>query len=95
MTVPASGSTIVNVEPLPSRLQTFHLAAVSGDDVLDDAQPQTGAAGDARTCRIDAVEPFEDSLRVLGGEPDALVGHGDLNAFVDEFDPDSDAGPVG
>ena len=63
--------------------------------MLDDAQAQARSSGDPRPGRIDAVEAFEDPLGVLRGHADALIGHGDLDAFVDEFDSDPDASAVG
>ena len=49
-------------------------AAVVGRDVLDDGQPEPGAAGGARSGRVDPVEALEDPVQVRLGDADALIG---------------------
>ena len=58
------------------------VAAVGGGDVLDDREPEAGAAGGAVAGRVDAVEPLEDAVDVLGGDADALVDHRDLDLLA-------------
>ncbi len=41
-----------------------------GRDVLDDRQPESGAAGGARTCLVDPEEPLEHPLLVSAGDAD-------------------------
>ena len=55
------------------------LAAVGGGDVLDDRQPEAGAAGGAVPGRVDAVEALEDPVDLAGRDADALVGHRDVD----------------
>ena len=70
---------MVKVLPAAGLAPHGDLAAVVADGVLDDREAETGAAGRARPGRIDAVEALEDPLLLLLGDPDALVGHGDLD----------------
>jgi len=42
-------------------------------DVTHDTEPESGAAGLARSTGIDAVEAFEDAFEVFGGNTHALV----------------------
>src|SRR5580693_1323486 len=79
----------------PGALDTVHrdLAVVGGHHVLDDGQPEAGAAGRARARRIDPVEAFEDPLQVPLGDADALVGHAQLGvAFAGLLGADDHAG---
>ena len=64
----------MKVEPAPSALHTVDLAAVPGGDVLDDGQPETGAAGVPRPGGVDPVEALEDPLDLGLGDARALVG---------------------
>ncbi|SIK86102.1 Uncharacterised protein [Mycobacteroides abscessus subsp. abscessus] len=47
--------------------------------MLDDRQPQPGASGIARARLIHPEEPFEYAFLVFLGDPDAPVGHRDLD----------------
>ena len=70
-------------------------AVVGRHHVLDDGQPEAGAAGRARARRIDPVEAFEDPLQVPLGDADALVGHAQLGvAFGGPLGADDHAGPL-
>src|SRR5690606_11383333 len=71
------------------------VAAVPGGHVLDDAQAQTGAAGVARTGRVDTVEALEDPLGVAAADPDALVDDRDLHEALDGPGADRDGRAVG
>src|SRR5262245_39862863 len=68
----------------PRALDAAHRdpAAVRGHHVLDDGQPETGAAGGAGPRRVDPVEALEDPLQVALGDADALVGHAQLGVAV-------------
>ena len=77
-----SGSRMVKVEPRPRRDQTRTSPPWFCDDVLDDAEAEAGAAGVAGARLVDAVEPLEHAVEVLLGDPDALVGHRDLDDAV-------------
>ena len=50
-------------------------AAVAGDDMLDDRQPQPGATQRARPAVVDAVEPFGQPHPVFGRDAGAVVAH--------------------
>ena len=56
-----------------------HLAAMDGGDVLDDAEAEARTAIPATTGIVDAVEPLEDALLVLGADADAVVADADLD----------------
>lgn len=64
--------------------------------MLDDGQAEARAAGGPGAGGVDAVEALEDALLVLVGDPDALVGDGDLDEVAagggDAADGDADAG---
>jgi hypothetical protein len=47
--------------------------------VLHDREAETGATSLSRSGLIDSIEPLEDPLLLFLGDPDALVGHGDLD----------------
>ena len=64
----------MNVLPTPERAFDGHAAAMGLHDVLDDGQPQAGAAQLAAAGPIDAIEPLEDARQVLGGDAAAAVG---------------------
>ena len=51
-------------------------AAVVLDDVLDDAQAETGAAGGAAAGFVGAVKTLEQPRDVVGKDADASVGNG-------------------
>ena len=53
-------------------------AAVVAGHVLDDGQPEAGAAGAAGPRLVDPVEALEDAGAVLARDADAAVGDGDL-----------------
>ena len=87
------GSRIVKVEPRPSWLQTLTRPPWLAADVLDDGQPQAGAAGGPRAGGVDPVEALEDPLQLGRRDADALVGHGDLDVVaVDPAGADADPG---
>src|SRR5512139_1794831 len=48
---------------------------VAGEDMLDDGEPEPGAAGLARAAAVDAIEPLGQARDVLGRDPFAGVGH--------------------
>jgi hypothetical protein len=50
--------------------------------VLDDREPQPGTAAVARAARIDAVKPLGETRDVFRRYADAVVGHGEVGAFV-------------
>jgi hypothetical protein len=64
-------------------------------DVLDDAEPQTRAAGVPAAGRVDPEEALEHPAELLLRNPHALVGHGDLDDAVGVAHPDADVGPRG
>ena len=65
-----------------------------GADVLDDGQPEAGAAGGARAGGVDAVEPLEDASLLGLGDALALVADVDLDQAVLAPDADGDLGAV-
>src|SRR5690606_8074553 len=73
----------------------LHVAAVGGGDVLDDGEPQAGAAGGAVAGGVHAVEALEDALDLLRGDADALVDDRDLDGPVVGPGLDDDGGVVG
>ena len=58
------------------------LAAVTLHDVLDDRQPEPGAAGLARAAAVDAIEALGQPREMLAGDAAAAVDDGDLAAAV-------------
>src|SRR5467141_1100763 len=50
--------------------------AMAVEDVLDDREPEPGAAHFARPRGVDAVEPFGQSRQMLAGDALALIAHG-------------------
>ena len=56
------------------------LAADGLDQVLDDREPQAGAAEFAASRLVDAVEPLEDAGQVVAGDADSGVGDLDRTA---------------
>src|SRR5204862_492717 len=56
-------------------LLAFHIEVclMARERVLDDRQPEAGAAGLARAAAIDAVETLGETRQVLGGDADAGV----------------------
>jgi len=50
--------------------------AMAVEDVLDDREPEPGAAHFARPRGVDAVEPLGQSRQMLAGDALALVTHG-------------------
>lgn len=57
------------------------VSAVKQDDVLDDGEPETGAAALAGTALIDAVETLEDMGQVFLGDPHPIVLDGAEDPF--------------
>jgi hypothetical protein len=51
-------------------------SAVAVEDVLDDREPEPGAAHFARARGIDAIESLGQSRQMLAGDALALVTHG-------------------
>ena len=60
------------------------------DDVLDDGQPQPGAACGARSRRVGPVEPLEDPALVVAVDADALVRDRDLDGLTPAVYAESD-----
>ena len=58
------------------------LAAVTLHDVLDDRQPEPGAAGLARAAAVDAIEALGQPRQMDARDPWAAVDDGDLAAAV-------------
>src|SRR5690606_3876173 len=69
-----------------------HLAGVRGGHMLDDGQAQAGAAGRARTGRVDPEETLEDPLQRLLRYADALIADADLDALPRGAGADHHAG---
>ena len=65
---------------------------MGGGDVLDDRQAEPRAAGGAVAGRVDPVEALEDAVDRAGGDADALVDHGDLDATLVGLGGDQDRG---
>jgi hypothetical protein len=55
----------------------FYGSSVKIHDMLDDGQPQPGAADIARTPCVDAVEALEYPREMPGVDPDSGITHGD------------------
>jgi hypothetical protein len=64
------------------RSRTIDLAAVALHHVLDDRQPQAGAAGLARAAAVHAVEALGQTRQVLAGDADAGVADLEFAAAV-------------
>src|SRR4029079_3643918 len=66
-------------------------AAVGKDDVLGDGEPEAGASAIARASFVDAIEAFEETTEVLGGDARAKIANVELHSVIDiaraEFDP--------
>ena len=75
------GRRTVKRLPCPGALSMRELRLVAQKHVLDDGEPQTGAAGRARAAAVDAVEALGQARNVFGGDADAGVGDGELAAF--------------
>ncbi len=60
------------------------IATVPLGHVLDDRQPEAGAAGVARAAGVDAVEALGEARQVLAGDAATVVGHGEFGASVGE-----------
>ena len=58
-------------------------AAVKLDDVLDDGQPQAGAARFATPRPVDAVEALEDPRQMLAADAAAVVANADLDLVLE------------
>src|SRR4029077_8643403 len=52
-------------------------AAMAVDDVLDEREPQAGAAFGAAVAYVDAIEAFGEPRQVLGRNAGAVVAHHD------------------
>lgn len=72
----------------------LHSAVVVEDGVLDDGQPQPGAAGRLGVALVYPVEPLEYAALVLRGDADAGVGHGDHRVAAVAGDGDGDGAAV-
>ena len=72
-----------------------HVAAVVLHRVLDDAEPEPGAAGVAAAGVIDAEEALEHAVALVFGDADALIGDGDLDNPVGVGHADADPRAVG
>ena len=57
-------------------------AAVSFDDVLDDAQSEAGTATGTASCLIDPIESLEKSGKVLFGNSDSGISHVESDEFA-------------
>src|SRR6185437_16366825 len=55
----------------------FQQAAMMIDDVLDDGEPEAGAAQRARPRRVDAVETLGEAREMVARDPLALVADRD------------------
>src|SRR5579863_6164544 len=60
----------------------LELRAVPLQNVLDDGEAESRAAGRARAALIDTVEALGQSRDMLGGDADAGVGHGEVTAVL-------------
>ena len=78
-----AGRHMVKVEPVPGLLHSRTCAAVVGQHVLDDREPEPGPAGRPGAGRVDAEEPLEHARLVLRGDADAAVRHRDLDGVAD------------
>ena len=67
----------MNRAPPSGAVLDVDAAAVQLDQVLDDRQPEAGAAGIAGARLVHAVEPLEDARQILVGNARTFVGHGD------------------
>lgn len=57
-------------------------AAVDGDDVADDSQSQSAAAGVSGACVVQACEAVENPLSVWSGDAESVVGDDKLRGAV-------------
>jgi hypothetical protein len=68
-----------NVVPVPGAALHPNLAALRLDDMLDDGEPEAGAALLARPRLVHPVEALENPRLGLRGQPRAVVTHADLD----------------
>jgi hypothetical protein len=54
-------------------------------DVSNDAEPQSGASRFASSARVDTIEALKDSLKVLGGNTNAVVFYSDADERANEL----------
>ena len=60
---------MVNVDPVPGLLHSRTSPPWLASDVLDDRQPQPGAAGSSRAGLVDPEEALEHPLLILRAMP--------------------------
>ena len=63
--------------------------------MLDDREAEAGAAGGAVPGGVDAVEPLEDPVELLGRDADAAVGDADVDGRLAGARRDDHGGPLG
>ena len=64
---------------------------MGGDDLLDDRQAETAAAGVAGAGLVEPHEPVEDALALVLGDPGAVVVDDELDAVIGLADGEGDA----
>src|SRR3954470_13910504 len=67
----------LDLRPHARHAAYVEMAAVAGDDMLDDGEAEAGAAERAAAARIDPVEAFGEAGQRLGGDAFAPVGGGE------------------
>ena len=72
----------MNALPLPELALDLELRLMADQHVLDDGEPQAGAAGRARAAAIDAIEALGQPRNVLRRDADAGIGDAELAAAV-------------
>src|SRR5437868_2745566 len=72
----STGKPAHDAQPLTGRAQCLDGSAGGCDDMLDDREPETGAA--RRACLVGAVEPLEDAGKLALAHAGAVVRDDEL-----------------
>ena len=71
-----------NISSLPDSAMQIEIGVMVLRNMLDDRQPQPGAAGGLGTALVHPEKPFKHPCLILRGNPDSSVFHGNCCAGV-------------